>query len=1072
MKEIGMTNPIGLPLSGTLITGTLLTALMFTAPAEAQRTRQATSRASAAPAYDTLLYNGLQFRMVGPFRGGRSTAVTGIAGQPHTFYMGATGGGVWKTEDAGHSWHNVSDGYFGGSIGALDIADTDPNVIYIGTGSACIRGNTSPGHGMYKSVDGGQSWSFAGLPEAGQIGRVVVHPTNPELVYVAALGHAFGKNKERGVFRSQDGGKTWQNVLFLNDSTGAVDLSINPQNPRIIFAGMWRAERKPWTMISGGPEGGVYRSKDGGDTWEKLAGGLPTGIVGKVAVSVSPANPNRVWAMIEAEPEGGVYRSDDGGNTWTRTNSENKLRQRAWYYTHIIADPQDENTVYGLNVNFFRSVDGGKTFESFDVPHGDVHDLWINPVDNRLMVVGDDGGAQVSLTAAKAWSTMYNQPTAEFYDLVVDNGFPFRLYSSQQDNTSISVPAWSSSSTLHPKQHWQYASGCETGPVALHPDQPNVIWGGCYGGAINRMDLATEERRNQVIYPQLQLGQAAKDLRYRFQWVAPIMVSRHDPNTVYHASQMVHRTRDGGMTWETISPDLTTNTPAHQEAAGGPINNDVTGVEMFNTIFALAESSRDPNILWAGSDDGRVHVTRDGGQSWQDVTPRGLPPLSTVDVIELSPHAEGRAYLGAHRYRLDDMRPFIFRTDDYGRTWTLLTDGRNGIPVDHPVRAVREDPVREGLVYAGTEFGLFASWDGGRRWQPLQMNLPITPVVDLRVQGSDLAISTQGRSFWVLDDVTPLRQLSPEVTRSRVHLYAPRPTHRVSTGGQDVGPETPDPRPEGAMIHFYLAEEPADSIKLEILDARGQVVRTFTSDTAAARKQREPAVKAKRGTNRFVWDLTYAAPRAAEGQVIWGFTGGPKAPPGEYQVRLTASGETRTQPLQVLGDPRLTQVTQADYQEQFRLAMAVRDTLAGINEAVEDIRSIKEQATRAVERAEKIGRADQIRPLADSLKARLTEIEQALTQTRSQSGQDPIRFAGRLDNQFAELYGNIAGPNGYISGGPEGLPTRGARERLEDLNREWAAIRARLQQVVGSEVTAFNTAVTQAGVTPVVVPTR
>lgn len=1051
--------------AGALALG-LMAALSPTAPAEAQRA------SSPSFAVDSLLYDGLRYRMVGPFRGGRSTAVTGIAEQPHTFFMGSTGGGVWKTLDAGETWSNVSDGFFGGSIGALDVADSDANVIYVGTGSACIRGNTSPGHGVYKSVDGGGSWSFVGLPEAGQIGALEVHPQNPDLVYVAALGHAFGKNRERGVFRSKDGGASWENVLFLSDSTGAVDVALNPRNPRIVFAGMWRAERKPWTMVSGGEEGGVYRSLDGGDTWKKLGGGLPEGIVGKVGITVSPANPDRVWAIIEAEPEGGVYRSDDGGESWTRTNSDNKLRQRAWYYTHIIADPRDENTVYALNVGFFRSVDGGKTFESFEVPHGDVHDLWINPRQPEVMVVANDGGGQVSLTGAWSWSTMYNQPTAEFYDLAVDHQFPFRLYSSQQDNTSISVPSWSSNNTLHPTQHWAYASGCETGPVALHPDHPDVIWGGCYGGAINRMEVDKDHRRNQIIYPQLQLGQAGRDLRYRFQWVAPILVSRHDPDVVYHASQFVHRTRDGGFTWETISPDLTTNDPAHQDFAGGPINRDVTGVEMYNTIFALSESRRDPNVLWAGSDDGRVHVTRDGGGSWHEVTPRGLPALATVDVIELSPHREGRAYVAAHRYRLDDMKPYIYRTDDFGRSWTLLTNGSNGIPAHHPVRVVREDPEREDLLYAGTEAGAFVSFDGGRRWQPLQLNLPVTPVVDMQVQGSDIALSTQGRSLWVLDDVTPLRQASAELARARFHLYAPRPAHRVNSGGGGGdGEPWPDALPPGAMIHYYLAEAPSEPITLEILDERGERVRAFTSDTAQARRNGVAALPAKRGTNRFVWDLTYPAPRAVEGQVIWGYTGGAKAVPGVYQLRMNAAGEMQMRPLRVLPDPRLD-ISEAEFEAQFRLATQIRDALDEVNRAVETVRLAKAEAARVVEQAERIGRDDQVRPLADSLRARLTAVEEQLTQTRSRSGQDPIRFAGKLDNQYAELYANVTGPNGYIAGGPEGRPTAGAHQRLEDLNREWAAVQAQLNQVLEQEVPAFNAAVQRAGVTPVVLPPR
>ncbi|MEJ2539145.1 MAG: glycosyl hydrolase, partial [Gemmatimonadota bacterium] len=610
----------------------------------------------------TWVLDALDWRMVGPYRGGRSTAVTGVPGLPHTYYMGGTGGGVWRTEDAGTTWQPLTDGQLPvAAIGAIAVAEADPNVLYVGTGSACIRGNVSTGRGLYRSLDAGDSWEFIGLEEAGQIGDIQVHPRDPELVYVAALGHAFGKNEERGVFRSRDGGETWENVLFLNDSTGAVDLALNPRNPRILYAGMWRAERKPWAVISGGPEGGLYKSSDGGDSWEKLSGGLPEGVVGKVGITVSPANPDRVWAIVEAEPEGGVYRSDDAGQTWSRVNRENRLRQRAWYYTHIEADPVDEHTVWVLNTGLYRSVDGGSTYESFAVPHGDVHDLWLNPEDPELMVVANDGGAQVSLNGAESWTTYYNQPTAELYDVVVDNEFPYRLWGSQQDNDGISVPVFPSPHDLHPKAAWEYASSCETGPVAFHPDHPEVVWGGCYGGAINRFDREADQRRNVIVYPQLQLGQAAKDLRERFQWVAPIVVSPHDPDVVYHASQRVHRTTDGGMSWETISPDLTTDTPEHQERSGGPINTDITGVEIYNTVFSLAVSPHSPDVIWAGSDDGRIHVTRNGGGSWDDVTPAGMPEFGTVDEIDVSAHREGRVTGAVQRDRFYDFAPYVFQ---------------------------------------------------------------------------------------------------------------------------------------------------------------------------------------------------------------------------------------------------------------------------------------------------------------------------------------------------------------------------------------------------------------------------
>lgn len=1063
------------PSRATLAAIALVVPGVVSSNALAQRTRAATAPSAAtSPSVDSTRFASLSYRLLGPFRGGRSTAVTGLADEPHTFLMGSTGGGVWKTDDAGTTWKNITDGFFGGSIGAIDVADSDPNVIYVGTGSADVRGNSSQGRGLWKSLDAGKTWQFIGLPESGAVRRVVVHPGNPDLVYVTALGHMFGKNRERGVYRSKDGGKSWEQVLFLNDSTGAADLAMNPRNPRVLYAGMWRTERKPWTNISGGPEGGIYKSTDGGDTWSKLAGGLPTGMVGKVGVTVSPANPDRVWAIVEAEPEGGVFRSDDAGKTWTRTNAENKLRQRAWYYTRIEADPQDENTVYALNTSIYRSIDGGKTFTPIEVPHGDTHDLWINPRNNRLMVIGDDGGAQVTLNRGRSWSSMNNQATSEFYDVVVDNQFPYRVYSSQQDNTSISVPVWSGPNVLHPMNEWRYASGCETGPVSLHPDRPGVVWGGCYGGAINRLDVATDERRNVVLYPQLQLGQAAKDLKYRFQWVAPILVSRHDPNVVYHGSQYLHRTRDGGMTWETISPDLTTNTPAHQEAAGGPINHDVTGVEIFNTLFAISEDAKDARTLWTGSDDGRVHVTRDGGASWREVTPPGMPKFGTVENIDLSAHRDGRAYVAVQRFRLDDFAPYIFRTDDYGASWTRVADGTNGIPAGSPVRAVREDPVKDGLLYAGTEHGLYVSFDGGKRWQSLQLNLPVTPVADLRVHRQDLVVATQGRSLYVLDDLTPLHQQADIAAGATVHLYAPRDAFRVQVGGGGAGgvENAPDPLPQGALLHAWFATAPDSSTRLEVVDARGEVVRRFTTDTARARTLGQPALKAAAGAQRLAWDATYPGPRLLKGQTIWGYTGGVKAPPGTYTVRLAAGGQTQTRSFRLLADPRLPDVTAADYEAQFRASIAVRDSLNVVNAALETIRAVREQATRAVEQAGRINRASEVTPAADALGASLGGVELQLNQVKSESGQDPIRHPGQLDNQLIELYTNLTGDDSYIYGGPEGRPTRGALQRTNDLMQAWAPLSARVRTIIEREVPAFNELLKRLGLGAIVLPPK
>lgn len=1017
-------------------------------------------------------FGKLHWRMVGPYRGGRSSAVTGVASQRAMFYMGTTGGGVWVSGDYGHSWRNISDGFIDvASIGAVDVADSDPNVIYAGTGSADIRGNTSTGRGVWRSTDAGKTWRFMGLPEAGQIGRIEVHPHDPDLVYVAALGHPFGKNPERGVYRSKDGGETWEHVLALNDSTGASDLTMDATNPRILYAGMWRGERKPWSMISGGPEGGVYRTRDGGDTWEKLGNGLPGGVVGKVGVSASPARSGRVWAIIEAEPDGGVYRSENGGDTWTRTNSENRLRQRAWYYTHVQADPQDENTVWALNTSLYRSVDGGSTFEAVPVPHGDVHDLWINPVDTDVMIVADDGGGQITVNGGETWSTYLNQPTAELYDVVVDNAFPYRLYGAQQDNTGISVPAWTSASSLDARSEWRYPAACETGPVALHPDHPEIVWGGCYGGAINRMDMRTDQRRNVVVYPQLQLGQAAGDLEERFQWVAPIVVSPDDPNVVYHASQRLHRTTDGGMTWETISPDLTTNTAEQQVASGGPINHDITGVEIYNTIFSVAVSPHSPDEIWVGTDDGRVHITRDGGGTWTEITPPGMPVYGTVDEIDLSQHQQGRAIMAVNAYRLDDFRPYVFVTDDFGTTWRLVTSGTNGIPDDDPVRTVREDPDRRGLLYAGTEFGIFVSFNDGANWQSLQLDLPVTPVTGIQVAHGDLIVSTQGRSFYILDDRTPLHDVFDNSVTGPSYLYAPKAAYRANTGSEEegLGGLAPERYHGGAAIRYYLAEESTEPISLEIQDFLGIAVRSFSSDSATAEELGSEVIPADKGMNQVVWDLTYPGPDLADSAVVWGYAGGVKAPPGTYQIQLVVGDETHLRDFQVLADPRIPEVTQADYDEQFRVAIEVRDSLQAVHDGIKKIRSAKRQIGEALERAGQMGHGDEVGMAADSLEAALEGVEEELIQVKSKSGQDPIRFPGELDNQYAELYGNVTGTDGYISGGPEGAPTEGAMRRLEDLNAQWQGLRVRLQAIFDTEVAAFNQLIERLGIPAVAV---
>jgi photosystem II stability/assembly factor-like uncharacterized protein len=1016
---------------------------------------------------DAAFFAGMKFRDIGFSRGGRSTAATGVPGQPLVYYFGGTGGGVFKTVDAGNNWTNVTDGFLGvGSIGAVAVAPSDPNVVYVGTGSACPRGNISVGDGVYKSTDAGKTWKHVGLRAAGQIGKIHVHPRDPDVVFVAALGQIFGPNADRGVFRSKDGGKTWEKALFISETTGVVDLSLDPGNPRVLFAAAWRAERKPWTMISGSEDSGIYRSTDGGDSWKKLEGGLPSGLVGRGSVAVSPANGNRVFVLLEAEEDkGGVYRSEDGGDKWTRINGDAALRQRPWYYIHIYADTKDENTVYVLNVQFFKSIDGGKTFDTrIEVPHGDNHDLWINPDDPKNMINANDGGANVSFDGGASWSTQRNQPTAEIYRVVVDDQWPYRVYGSQQDNSTISVPmraAGGFGGSVVPD--WYSVGGCESGHIAVDPRDADVVYAGCYGGSIQRLNRKTGEIRQILNYPQLQLGAAPRDLKYRFQWNAPIRLSPHDPDILYHASQVVHMSRDDGQSWTVISPDLTTDNPEHQDYAGGPITHDSTGVEVYGTVFAFEESPQTPGLLWAGSDDGRVHLSRDRGGSWTEITPRSMPGGGTVNMIELSPHDAGRAFIAVHRYRQNDFRPYIFRTADYGASWELLTDGKNGIPETSFTRAVREDPVKKGLLYAGTEFGMYVSFDDGAHWQRFQLNLPVTPVTDIRVHRSDLVLSTQGRAFWILDDVSPLRQLGDDVRKAESWLYAPRTAYRG--GGSD-----------GASVYYYFSKLPDKEVTLEILDGGGQVLRTFKGKAGEAAEPRpsgfggffgggaDPKVPVALGINRFTWNLREKGPEMPRGVVHWGGTPGMQVVPGRFQVRLSAGDWSQTQPLSVDAAPTMS-ATRAELEEQYRFGKEVSAEITTLFDTLNGLREVKSQTQGILERVKKaaVG-SDEVDRMAKSMTEKLSALEEEITQVKSKSNQDPINFPPQIDNQLTTLYSYVVLSNFQ--------PTAGARERLSDLQPKLRDLRSRFDEIVATEVTAFNRVVAALNLPPVAIPAR
>ncbi len=790
----------------------------------------------------------MHYRMIGPYRGGRVTTVTGVPSQPMTFYMGSTGGGVWKTTDAGHSWVNVSDGYFSvASMGAIDVSLSNPDVVYAGTGSSKIRSNVSIGHGIYKSTDAAKTWSFIGLRDVGQIATVRVNPSNPDIVYVAALGNPFVPNPERGVFKSTDGGKTWKKVLYVSDELGAADLEIQPGNPDVLFASIWHGQRKPWTIISGSNDGGIYKSTDAGEHWAKLGGGLPTGLFGRSNVAISAAKPDRIYALIEAKPGAGLYRSEDAGATWTLLNASGNLITRPFYYTTLGVDPNNPDVVWIGDEGWFKSTDGGKTFHTSPVPHGDNHDVWINPKNSNYMIQGNDGGANVSLDGGRTWSTQGNQPTAEIYQVAVDNQFPYRVYGAQQDNTTVIAP----SLPLGDGQDFRVGPGCETGPIIPDNTDPQTVYGGCKG-QFSVQDMNGNDEKQYWVGAESLYGNGGGTLIYRFQRVAPMEVSPNEPHTAYYGSQYLHRTRDFGVTWEKISPDLTANPPEGQGPSGEPITRDATGEEVYSTLYAIRESPIQKGLIWTGSNDGLVYVTRDSGKTWTNVTPAGLAPGGRVQNIEPSPHHPATAYVAIYRYLLGDFAPYIYRTDDFGKSWKRLTDGTNGIANDEPTRVVREDPERAGLLYAGTEFGMYISFDNGARWQSFQMNLPVTPVTDIKLAHGDMVLSTQGRSFWILDDLSPLRQFNEKVLSADAFLYQPREAIRMPARGATPGLSRNAPSPQypqvGAMIDYYLGKAPEGDIQVEILDSAGKTVRTFSS--AEAEQRRTWQSRAGRGRGR------------------------------------------------------------------------------------------------------------------------------------------------------------------------------------------------------------------------------
>jgi photosystem II stability/assembly factor-like uncharacterized protein len=921
------------------------------------------ARQAQQASYDKSLFSGMRYRMVGPMRGGRVTAVAGVAQDQRTYYFGSTGGGVWKTTDAGMSWANIADGQIPlGSMGAIEVAPSNPNIVYVGTGSSKIRSNVSIGRGMYKSTDAGRTWTFIGLRDVGQIANIRIDPTNSDRLFVSALGNPFAPNAERGVFRSTDGGRSWRKVLFVSDSTGAADVEIHPTNTSVIYAAMWRGQRKPWTIISGsGTEGGIYKSSNGGDTWTKLGGGLPTGLFGRANIGVSRASPERVYVLVEARPGGGLYRSENGGTNFTLINGAQNLWTRPFYYTTLGVDPTNADGVWVGNEGWYRSTDAGRTFRSMPTPHGDNHEIWINPTNSDVMIQANDGGANVSLDGGRSWSTQDNQPTAELYQVYVDNQYPFRLYGAQQDNSTLIVP--SNPTGAGYSTEWRSGPGCETGPIMPHPTNPDTVYGSCKG-QFSRKSMRSGQEWQSWVGGESLYGNGGMTVTYRFQRVSPMEISPFNSKVIYYGSQHVHRSVDEGITWQKISPDLTWFPKGEQqEPSGSPITLDVTGEETYSTLYAIRESPVQRGVIWAGANDGPFHVTRDNGVTWTNITPKDLPPGGRVQTIEPSPHRAGTAYYAVYRFLLGDFAPYIYRTDDFGKTWTKLTDGKNGIAADEPTRVVREDPKRPKMLYAGTEFAMYISFDDGAHWQSFQQNLPNTPITDIKFANAnnDMVLSTMGRSFWVMDNLTPLRQLSAPIAASQVTLFKPRDAVRGPGGGGGRGGRGVQYLPAGAMIDYYLASAPPGDIRLDILDSAGRVIRSISSGAAAPAEApvaaappddeegggggggrgggAAPRIPKAAGLNRFMWDLRY--PGAWQSAARPDGPNGPVAPLGRYQVRLTSGSTTQTQPLSLVSDVRVSRdgVSAADLRALFTHNMQVRDLVSEVNRTAARVRA-------------------------------------------------------------------------------------------------------------------------------------
>ena len=961
-------------------------------------------KATTIDQYPEALYSSLEYRLVGPFRGGRSAAVTGVPGEPNLFYFGATGGGVWKTMDGGRSWENISDGYFGGSIGAVEVAQSDPNVIYVGGGEKTLRGNVSSGYGIWKTENAGKTWTSAGLKNSRHVPRIRIHPKDHNIIYAAVLGNIYKPTQDRGVYKSTDGGKNWRKTLFVNDQAGAVDLVLDPNNPRIMYASTWRAKRTPYSLSSGGAGSALWKSTDSGESWTEISKneGFPKDTLGIIGVTVSPKNSERVWAIVENKEKGGLYRSEDGGKKWTQVNSERKLRQRAWYYTRVYADTEDEDVVYVLNVRYHKSTDGGKTFNTFNAPHGDHHDLWIAPENSQRMIIGDDGGAQVSYDGGETWSTYYNQPTAQFYRVTTDNAFPYRIYVAQQDNSTIRIKHRSDGGSID-EDDWERTAGGESAHIAVDPTDNDIVYGGSYDGFLTRVNHKNNTVRGINVWPDNPMGHGAEGMKYRFQWNFPIIFSRHNPKKLYTFSNHVHMTENEGQSWKLLSGDLTRNDPTKLVSSGGPITQDNTSVEYYCTIFAANESPLKEGLLWVGSDDGLIHVSKDGGQNWDNVTPANMPEWSMINSIEPSAFDEGTCYVAATRYKLGDFQPYLYKTTDYGQSWKKIT---NGINKEHFTRALREDPKQKGLLYAGTETGMYISFDDGANFKPFQLNLPIVPITDLTIKDNNLIVATQGRSVWMIDDLTVLHQQATALKNANSVLYKPKDAYRTKGRAASTPSKTAGANhPNGVVTHFYLKDlSEKDSISLTYTSMNGDTLSSFNNKA----KEKAKKLKVKKGGNTHVWNTRGKEAEKLKGMILWWASlAGPKAVPGNYKVHLNVNGNSTEQTFTIIPDPR-AEVSIADMQKQYNFITDINTTIDKAHQSIKKIRKIIGNLDAFTKQYKDNEVTKELVEKAKKMKKEFGEVEKALYQTKNRSNQDPLNFPIKLTNKLGHLNSLVA----------------------------------------------------------------